>query len=103
MSNQLGGLAWCSSGIIFDSCCDGDLWIVQVECVPFDTVMDHLQAGNNHDQVLQFESLEVWHHMELALVLGSAVLLPELFFSHSEYNILPWLINRHWFHARVNP
>ena len=26
---------WCSSYLIFGSCCDGDLWLGQVTCVPF--------------------------------------------------------------------
>ena len=34
MGDQLGGVVWCSSGIIFGSCCDGGLWLDQLEFVP---------------------------------------------------------------------
>ena len=53
MGNQIGGMTWCLLGIIFDSCCDGDLSIGQVKCVLFDPVMENLEAGNHHHLVLQ--------------------------------------------------
>ena len=76
MSDQIKGVVWCSSGIIFGSCCDGGLWLVQVECVPFYPIMAHLEAGNNHYQMLKWETLELFHHRELVLVLWYTVLLP---------------------------
>ena len=62
MSDQIGGVVWCSSGIFLGACCDGWLWLVQVECVPFDTGLAHLEAGKYHHQVLQLEPLKVCHH-----------------------------------------
>ena len=70
---------WCSSGIIFDSCCDGDLWLVQVKYVPFAPVLKSLETGNYHHQVLKLEPLEVLHHRQLFMVLGSVVLIHVLF------------------------
>ena len=52
MGDQIGGVIWCSSGIIFGSCFDGDLWIGQVKCVPVAPVIEKLEVENNH-QVLQ--------------------------------------------------
>ena len=62
MGDPVGGVVWGSSDIIFGSCCDGDLWFVQIKCVPFASVMEKSEAGNHHHQVLQFEHLDVWHH-----------------------------------------
>ena len=78
MGDQIGGAVWCSSSIIFGSYCDGDLWLGKVKYVPLDPVMEKWEAENHHHQVLQLEPLEVWHHRELVLILGSVVLLPVL-------------------------
>ena len=59
MGEKIGGVVWCSSGIIFGSCCDGGLWLVQVKCVPFDLMLAQLEAGNHQNQVIQLEPLEV--------------------------------------------
>ena len=56
------GVMWCSSGIIFGSRCDGDLYLVQVKCVPFYTDLENLEAGNYHHRVLKLEPLEMWYH-----------------------------------------
>ena len=40
MGDQSLGVVWCSSDIIFGSFCDGDLWLDQFKCVPFDPVME---------------------------------------------------------------
>ena len=69
---------WCSSGIIFGSCCNGDLWIGQVKCVPLSPVLENLEAENHHHQVLKLEPLEMWHHRKLVLVLGYMVFLTVL-------------------------
>ena len=71
-------MVWCSSGIIYGSCCDGELWLGQFKCVPLYTNLENLESGNYHHQVLQLEPLEVWNHRELVLVLGSVVLLSVL-------------------------
>ena len=49
-----------------------------IQCVSFAPVLENLEAGNYHHQVLQLEPLEVWHHRELVLVMGYAVLIPVL-------------------------
>ena len=33
MEYQIGGVIWCSSGIIIGSCCYGGIWLGHVECV----------------------------------------------------------------------
>ena len=76
--DQIVGVVWCSSGIIFGSCCGGDFFLVQVKCVSLDPILENLEAENHHHQVLKLEPLEVWHHRGLVLVLGSMVLLPVL-------------------------
>ena len=68
-------VVWFLSGIIFGSCCDGDLWLDQVKCVPLAPVIDNLEAGNHHHQVLKLEPLELCHHRELVLVLGYVMFL----------------------------
>ena len=78
MGDKIGGVAWCSSGIIFGSCFDGDLWLGQVKCLLFSIMLENLEAGNHHHQVLQLEPFEVWQHSELVLVLGSEAFLPVL-------------------------
>ena len=52
--DQIGGVVWCSSDIRFGPCCDGDLCLGQVKCVPFTPVLENLEEGNHHNQVLQF-------------------------------------------------
>ena len=79
MGVQIVGFVWCSSDIIFGSCCDGDLCIFQVKCVPFSPMMENLEAEKYHNKVLQLDVLKVWHHSQLVLVIGSEVLLPILF------------------------
>ena len=59
MSDQLEGVVWCSSGIIFGSYCDGGLWLGQVKCVPFALILSYLEAVNHHNQSIQLETLEV--------------------------------------------
>ena len=79
MGDQIAGVVWCSSGIIFDSCCNDYLCLDQVKFVPLAPVLENLEAENHHYQVLQLYPLEVWHHMEFLLVLGSVVFLLVLF------------------------
>ena len=67
MGNQIGGVVWCSSGIIFSSYFDGGLCLGQVKYVLFSLIMSNLEAGNHHHQVIQVEPLEVWHHRELII------------------------------------
>ena len=62
MGDQIGGVVWCSSGIIFGFCCDDGLWLGQVKWVPFSIIIAHLEAGNHHHQVIQLKPLEVWYH-----------------------------------------
>ena len=64
MGDQIGGAVWCLSGIIFGSCCDGDLQLRQIEFVPSDPILEQLEALNHHHNGLQVEPLEVWHHRE---------------------------------------
>ena len=78
MGEKIGGVVWCSSIIISGSCCDGGLWIEQVECVPYTPVQVPLEVVNNHHQVLKLQSFEVWYHRELVFVLGYTVLPPVL-------------------------
>ena len=54
MGDQIGGMVWCSSGIIFGSFCDGGLRLVQVEYVAFAPMLAHLEEGSYHHHVLQF-------------------------------------------------
>ena len=75
MGEQILGMVWFSSGIKFGSCCDVDLWIGQVKCVPLSSILSNLEAENHHYQVLQLQYLELWHHRELVLVLWSMMLL----------------------------
>ena len=56
------GVVWCSSGIIFGSCCDGGLWLGQVKWLPFSLILAHLKAGNHNHRVLKLETLEVLHY-----------------------------------------
>ena len=70
MGDQIGGVLWCSSGIIFGSCCDDGLWLGQVKCVPFDLMMVHLEAGNHHQKVVQLKPLELWHHRGIGVGYG---------------------------------
>ena len=53
MGDQNLVVVCCSSGVIFGSCCDGDLWLGQVKCVPLSPVLADLEAENHHRQVLQ--------------------------------------------------
>ena len=53
ISVQIVDIVWCSSGIIFGSCCDGDFWLGQVKCVPLSLVTENLEAENNYHRVLQ--------------------------------------------------
>ena len=62
MSEKIGGMVWFSSGIIFDSCPYGGLWLGQVQCLPFSLILPHLESVNHHQQVLKLEPLELWHH-----------------------------------------
>ena len=62
MGDQIGGVVWRSSGIIFGSCCDGGLWLGQVKRVQFSLILEHSEAGNHHHQVLQLEPLGVCRH-----------------------------------------
>ena len=59
MGDKIGGVVWCSLGILFGSYYDGGLWLVQVKCVPFYLILAHLEAVNHHHQVLQLEPLEL--------------------------------------------
>ena len=52
LDDQIFGVMWCSSGIIFGSCCDGDLLLGQVKCVPLDPILEKLEEENHHHQVL---------------------------------------------------
>ena len=70
MGDQIGGVMWCSPGIIFGSCCDGGLWLGKVKGVPFSLNMSHLEAENHHHQVLQLESLYMWHHWLISVGYG---------------------------------
>ena len=44
MGEQIGGVVWCSSGIIFGSYCDGDLWPRQVKCVSLAPILETFEA-----------------------------------------------------------
>ena len=47
--DQIGGVGWCQSGVIFCSCCDGGFWSSQDECIPHATTMVPLVVVvNNH-------------------------------------------------------
>ena len=71
MGDQIEGVVWCLSGIIFGSDCGGLLWLGQIKCVPFSLIIAHLEASNNHHWVVQLEPLEVWHHR--VTVVGSGI------------------------------
>ena len=84
MGDQIIGVLWCSSGIIFGSCCDDGLWLGQVKCVQFSLILEHLETVNHHHKVLQLEPLEVWHHMGIGV--GSGVCSVATCNSHTHFN-----------------
>ena len=86
MGDQIGGVVWCSSGIILFSCCDGGLWIGQVKCVPFHLMLAHLEAVNHHNQVLQLEPLEVCNYRGIGI--GSGVFNVATCTSNYNYNVI---------------
>ena len=57
MGDQIVGVVWCLSDIIFGSCCDGGLCIGQVKILPLSLILTHLDAVNHHRQGLQLEPL----------------------------------------------
>ena len=62
MCDQIVGLVWCSSGIIFGSCCDSGLKLGQVKLVPFSLILEHFEAENHNRQVISLEPLELCHN-----------------------------------------
>ena len=54
MGEKNGGVLWCSSVIIFGSCCNCGLWLIQIKLVPFSLIMSHLEEGKHHHKVLLF-------------------------------------------------
>ena len=86
MGDQVGGVVWCSSGIIFGSCCDSRLWLGQVKLVPFSLILEHLEAGNHHYQVLKLEPLEVRHNRGVDV--GSGVYIVVTCTSYIHYNVI---------------
>ena len=79
MGENFGCVVLYSSVIIFGPCWYGVLWLGQVECVPFSSVMQNSGTLNYHHWVLHLESLKLWYHRELVFVLGYTVLIPVLF------------------------
>ena len=53
MGDQIGGLVWCSSDIIFGLYCYCGLWPGQFEGVPYYPTMVPLEVVNHHHAVLQ--------------------------------------------------
>ena len=49
-------------------------------------ILEHLEAGNHHHQVLQLEPLEVWHHRGIGV--GSGVLSVATGTSYNRYNAI---------------
>ena len=86
MNDQIGGVVWCSSGIIFGYCCDGGLWLGHIKWVPFSLILSHLEAENHHNQVLQLETLEVWHYR--GIFVGYGVFSVSTCTSYSHYNVI---------------
>ena len=86
MGDQIGGVMWFSSGIIFGSCCDGELWLGQVKYVPFSLILAQFEAGNHHHQVLKLEPLEVWHHRGIDV--GYGVCSVATCTSYTHYNVI---------------
>ena len=86
MGDKTGGVVWCSSGIIFVSCCDSGVWIGQVKCVPFALMLVHLEAGNHHNYVLQLDTMEVWHHIVIGV--GSGICGIFNFTRYTHYNVI---------------
>ena len=86
MGDQIGGMVWCSSGIIFSPCYDGGLWLDQVKWVPFSLILAHLEAGNHHHQVIQLEPLEVWHHRGIGVGYGLCSVYTCTSYTH--YNVI---------------
>ena len=73
-------------GIIFDSYCDGILWLGQVKCVLFSLMLANLEAGNHYHQVLQLEPFEVLHHKVNGV--GSGVFSDDTCISYTHYNVI---------------
>ena len=71
MYDQIGGVVWYLSGIIFGYYCDGRLWIGPVKFLPVSLMLTQLDAVNHHRQGIQLETLYVWHHMIIGV--GSVV------------------------------
>ena len=71
MGEQIGDVVWCSSGIIFGSCCDDGLWLGQTKYILVALIISHMKSGNHHHQVLKLEPLEVWHNRVIGV--GSGV------------------------------
>ena len=57
MGDQILGVAWCLSGIIFGSYFDCTLWFVQVVCVASTPALAPLDVVNHHHQVITLEAL----------------------------------------------
>ena len=81
MGDQIGGVVWCSSGIIIVFCCDCVLCIGQVKCVPFALVLANLE---HHHKELQLKPLEVCHHRIIGV--GSGVYDVATCTSYTHYN-----------------
>ena len=86
MGEQIVCVVWCSSGKIFGFCCDGGLCIGQVNWVPFYLILAHWEVVNHHNQVLQLEPLEVWHHTRIGV--GSGVFSVDTCTSYTHYNVI---------------
>ena len=86
MGYQIGFVVWFSTGIIFGSCCDGELWLVQVKFVPFYLIMAHLESGNHHNRVLKLEPLEVLNNRGIGV--DSWVLSVATCTSYTHYNVI---------------
>ena len=86
MGDQIGGVVWSSSDKIFCSCCDGIFCIGQVKFVTFSLILAHLESGNHHHQVLQLETLEVWHHRGVGV--GAGVCGVDTCTSYTHYNVI---------------
>ena len=57
MGDQIEGVVWCLSGIIFGSYFDCTLWFVQVVCVASTPALAPLDVVNHHHQVITLEAL----------------------------------------------